>query len=716
MLQAGCLLTAEICGFQSDVLQKQGLDSLISKTLPKGRESYGGGLIIGYWRSTDQEPATALEWATCLLYWKRHDRVVKWHGPLDGPNAPNIQSCRRSKPFLKAQGKEAPSYDHGVSIGGIPNLERKLQALDPGSYLNPRKRALEEVRGIGGIFSIDSSPSAKQEYHGKSLRQVQQKQQLAGGDEDPEWPAAISDHTSPEQGQSILSHDDFRSLVVQSNQGESFTLKTPIDSALEENAYRKAELAQRMPENDSQTLGRGRLQGPNRRQTIGEIVEVEGGHIVRSTGRKDRHSKVYTAKGPRDRRVRLSALTAIQFYDVQDRLGYDRPSKAVDWLIKKAKASIDELARLPQRGSGSTNHAHANSSAIFGLEARSSANFLSPDYHKITNDRGKDNPNPQQMVPGKEQLEVMESSKVENEATISGHVRADPRAIARERARERAKERTQERDAAAAKARENLTYPPREQFYTTNVNNSTPSPIQTLQQPFTANQTSNLRAPVQTETHTSYPNYVLPDPISRNLQALHSSSLQPTQNYSTSQFDAMQPSSSALGDDNSGNNNIVHESNLFINSTMPRNHQNLFSRSTASAFQAAPVFGRDIVMSEHHEFNRPQRILSATPWNFLTDFGTFGYNQDSNNSATGSAPNMRGHNSFTFRGTLQSSSTPFRLGSVPLMHDDARPNQYLQTAAAFAPGGFSGFRIPARIQGIDEHDDVKPSAASSSQL
>ncbi|XP_008784441.1 transcription factor PCF5-like [Phoenix dactylifera] len=81
----------------------------------------------------------------------------------------------------------------------------------------------------------------------------------------------------------------------------------------------------------------------------GEIVEVQGGHIVRSTGRKDRHSKVCTAKGTRDRRVRLSAHTAIQFYDVQDRLGYDRPSKAVDWLIKNAKAAIDELTELPGR-------------------------------------------------------------------------------------------------------------------------------------------------------------------------------------------------------------------------------------------------------------------------------------------------------------------------------------------------------------------------------
>ncbi|KAL3754690.1 hypothetical protein ACJRO7_001879 [Eucalyptus globulus] len=81
----------------------------------------------------------------------------------------------------------------------------------------------------------------------------------------------------------------------------------------------------------------------------GETVKVRGsGHVPRSgAGRKDRHSKVHTAKGPRDRRVRLSAYTAIQFYDVQDRLGFDRPSKAVDWLIRKAKPAIDRLTGLP---------------------------------------------------------------------------------------------------------------------------------------------------------------------------------------------------------------------------------------------------------------------------------------------------------------------------------------------------------------------------------
>nr|QOH99224.1 cincinnata [Gerbera hybrid cultivar] len=118
--------------------------------------------------------------------------------------------------------------------------------------------------------------------------------------------------------------------------------------------YNNQQLHHQQPPLQQQATGSSRL-GLRNSGAGGEIVEVQGGHIVRSTGRKDRHSKVCTAKGPRDRRVRLSAHTAIQFYDVQDRLGYDRPSKAVDWLIKKAKAAIDELAELPAWKPTATN-------------------------------------------------------------------------------------------------------------------------------------------------------------------------------------------------------------------------------------------------------------------------------------------------------------------------------------------------------------------------
>lgn len=77
----------------------------------------------------------------------------------------------------------------------------------------------------------------------------------------------------------------------------------------------------------------------------------------RLTGGKDRHSKVITAKGLRDRRVRLSVPTAIQLYDLQERLNCEQPSKAVDWLIKAAKSAIDELPVLePEMASSSAGN------------------------------------------------------------------------------------------------------------------------------------------------------------------------------------------------------------------------------------------------------------------------------------------------------------------------------------------------------------------------
>ncbi|XP_071706096.1 transcription factor TCP2-like [Rutidosis leptorrhynchoides] len=82
--------------------------------------------------------------------------------------------------------------------------------------------------------------------------------------------------------------------------------------------------------------------------------------VSRASGGKDRHSKVLTSKGLRDRRVRLSVSTAIQFYDLQDRLGYDQPSKAVEWLLKAASSAIDELPSLDPSFSGVIMDNHNN--------------------------------------------------------------------------------------------------------------------------------------------------------------------------------------------------------------------------------------------------------------------------------------------------------------------------------------------------------------------
>ncbi|KAL4348758.1 hypothetical protein GQ457_17G017610 [Hibiscus cannabinus] len=68
--------------------------------------------------------------------------------------------------------------------------------------------------------------------------------------------------------------------------------------------------------------------------------------VSRSFGGKDRHSKVCTVRGLRDRRIRLSVPTAIQLYDLQERLGVGQPSKVVDWLLEATKDDIDKLPPL----------------------------------------------------------------------------------------------------------------------------------------------------------------------------------------------------------------------------------------------------------------------------------------------------------------------------------------------------------------------------------
>nr|QOH99223.1 cincinnata [Gerbera hybrid cultivar] len=68
--------------------------------------------------------------------------------------------------------------------------------------------------------------------------------------------------------------------------------------------------------------------------------------VSRAFGGKDRHSKVWTVKGLRDRRIRLSVPTAIQLYDLQERLGLSQPSKVIDWLLDVTKDDIDKLPPL----------------------------------------------------------------------------------------------------------------------------------------------------------------------------------------------------------------------------------------------------------------------------------------------------------------------------------------------------------------------------------
>ncbi|KAL4581889.1 hypothetical protein LXL04_006423 [Taraxacum kok-saghyz] len=70
--------------------------------------------------------------------------------------------------------------------------------------------------------------------------------------------------------------------------------------------------------------------------------------------KKNGHSKIYTARGLRDRRVRLSIDISRKFFCLQDLLGFDKASKTLDWLFGKCKTAIEELVRETNRCPSST--------------------------------------------------------------------------------------------------------------------------------------------------------------------------------------------------------------------------------------------------------------------------------------------------------------------------------------------------------------------------
>nr|AXM04981.1 cycloidea-like protein [Saussurea lyrata] len=74
----------------------------------------------------------------------------------------------------------------------------------------------------------------------------------------------------------------------------------------------------------------------------------------KKTPKKDNHSKIHTAQGPRDRRVRLSIEVAQKFFCLQDLLGFDKASKTLDWLFTKSKIEIDNLIKEKKHSSSSS--------------------------------------------------------------------------------------------------------------------------------------------------------------------------------------------------------------------------------------------------------------------------------------------------------------------------------------------------------------------------
>ncbi|KAL4568623.1 hypothetical protein LXL04_024238 [Taraxacum kok-saghyz] len=89
-------------------------------------------------------------------------------------------------------------------------------------------------------------------------------------------------------------------------------------------------------------------------QNLSESVNSPSKKTLLASSKKDRHSKIFTAQGPRDRRVRLSIEISRKFFGLQDLLGFDKASKTLDWLFTKSKTAIKDLLEEKKQTSSSS--------------------------------------------------------------------------------------------------------------------------------------------------------------------------------------------------------------------------------------------------------------------------------------------------------------------------------------------------------------------------
>ncbi|PON37911.1 TCP transcription factor [Parasponia andersonii] len=153
--------------------------------------------------------------------------------------------------------------------------------------------------------------------------------------------------------------------------------------------------------------------------------------------KKDRHSKIYTAQGLRDRRVRLSIEIAREFFDLHDMLGFDKASKTLEWLLTKSKKAIKELSRTKLSCSSRSTKISLSSTTSECEEAAATKVNEAVDRINVENDRNLGGGGGGGGAEGVLAISKSDLEKFMSEGVVAAK---ESRAKARARARARTKE------------------------------------------------------------------------------------------------------------------------------------------------------------------------------------------------------------------------------------------------------------------------------------
>lgn len=147
-----------------------------------------------------------------------------------------------------------------------------------------------------------------------------------------------------------------------------------MSSSREDNYQEKQEEGNNSSMNNIEKSSKAASSSSSRQWSSSSLRNPRIVRVSRTFGGKDRHSKVCTIRGLRDRRIRLSVPTAIQLYDLQDKLGLGQPSKVIDWLLEATKFDIDKLPPLQFPQSFSQFHHHVLPQTLLPFHDHQSSN------------------------------------------------------------------------------------------------------------------------------------------------------------------------------------------------------------------------------------------------------------------------------------------------------------------------------------------------------
>ncbi|CAB4295552.1 unnamed protein product [Prunus armeniaca] len=282
--------------------------------------------------------------------------------------------------------------------------------IDQHGHENPNSISHDDhhLRQYYSHYSEDhqqQAPNNFLEHDGLLLSYLLSQQQLLVGSSSPNMNSATSHH--------VQVHDTTEISVVASNSNKN--VMDRVDEGRTAPAATSKGCSSKKKSNTSN----------------GESKNAKAPR-KRSSGNKDRHSKIYTAQGPRDRRMRLSLQIARKFFDLQDMLGFDKASKTIEWLFTKSKTSIKELKQhlniSPLAAYSCSTNANATSTSTITAKMNSSTSENSEVASKIQETANGD----------VHSIGTLERDKKNRKlCVVARESRVEARARARERTREK---------------------------------------------------------------------------------------------------------------------------------------------------------------------------------------------------------------------------------------------------------------------------------------